>query len=89
MVDGQVHFDSKRSRFDEAHYHIIQRAYGTYDKGDYGPLGLFMLDDYQTFLAHDAGNLYKFSTTHVHAALTKLHKEAEQGRANATRVAHD
>jgi hypothetical protein len=75
-----LNINCKTGRFGEADYNIIQRAYGNYVKGNYGPLGLFLLDDHQTFLGHDRGTLFEFTTAHVHDALTKRHKEADQGR---------
>ncbi len=38
---------------------IIQEAYGSFSENISGPMGIFKLDD-GSFLAHDAGNLYRF-----------------------------
>jgi hypothetical protein len=90
-ISSQIGIERKTRRFAEANYNIIQRAYGNYVEGNHGPIGLFLLDDHQTFLGHDCGNLYKFTTTHVHDALTKRHKEADQDRGvkPLPRTAHD
>jgi hypothetical protein len=40
-------------------------AYGDYKPDDNGPLGIFLLNDRKTLIAHDAGNFFKFSMSDI------------------------
>ena len=55
--------------FDTRNEQILQSAYGNYTSNKHGPLGLFLLEDGCTLVAHDAGNFYKFS---IHAVKKSL-----------------
>jgi hypothetical protein len=65
-------FDSKKER-------IMKAAYGDYTENDLGPLGIFLLADSSTLLAHDSGKLYKFSVKAVAQVLNSKGHNAERG----------
>lgn len=55
--------------FDVRENGIQKAAYGDYAENAYGPLGIFLLEDGNTILAHDSGNCYQTSIAAVRKAL--------------------
>jgi hypothetical protein len=72
-----VNAEYSKQGFDSVNRRIKKAAYGKYISNEHGPLGIFLLDDANTLVAHDAGNLYFFSVAAVANALKKNNQPAE------------
>lgn len=68
-----------KNEFDPGCVNVGQAAYGDYSENNHGPLGVFLLEDNQTVLAHDCGNLYQSSVDEVRKVLESVTQQAEQG----------
>ena len=72
-----VNAEYSKKAFDTENERIRKAAYGEYIGNEHGPLGIFLLEDANTLVAHDAGNLYKFSVDAVASTLKHTNQPAE------------
>lgn len=75
--------------FDPNRANIKQAAYGDYSENNHGPLGIFLLEDDRTILAHDCGNFYQASIDEVRKILESVTQLAGQGAAANAGKARD
>lgn len=65
-----------KNGFDPERENVGQAAYGDYSENNHGPLGVFLLEDDGTILAHDCGNLYQSSIDEVRKVLESVTQQA-------------